>query len=275
MTRENLPQWSGSLRKSGRVCEFWEDFEFLVKHGTDVGFGATNPTLDGVTTRTLQFGQTNWGGFGSGEVNSCTIDHLGGEPNHPGIVRFTTSSVNNDFGCIFRGEASNDLWIAGQDIRSAECSMRPTSTTFMACFFGFCEDLVDALDFTTAANSNIIGFIYDTSNTAVDVNWHAITREADGTAVVTDTGIPPGAAVWEQFEIRQDGAGTVHFFMDGLLVATHTTQVPDAELMNFGLHFRNRSAGSRVLSLDYIGFESHAMDRSSTVRPKLGYLWSR
>lgn len=278
MTRENLPQWSGSLRKSGRVCEFWEDFEFLV---SSEGAGAAivdpifEPVLNGVQQKILMFGQTRWGGFGSGEVNSCTLDHLGGEQNHPGIVRFTTSGADNDFGCIFRGNAPNDAWVAGSAVRSAETCMRLTTTTSVACFFGFCEDLVDALDFTTPANSNIIGFIYDTDNAAVDVNWHAITREADGTAVVTDTGVAVGAAAWETFEIRQDDLGTIHFFIDSRLVATHTTQVPDTELMNFGIHFRNRSAASRVLSLDYIALESHALDRSSIVRPKLHYLWSR
>lgn len=264
-------QRRAGLGKTMRACEFWEDFEFLVRHGTDAGSGgqfqaasatgAADPVLNGVVQKTLMFGQTNWGGFGSGEVASVTIDHLSGEASHPGVIRFTTSSADNDFGCIFRGDAPDDGWIVGSDVRIAEACWRLTSSTSCALFFGYCEDLTDALDFTTVANSNIIGFIIDSDNASVDVNWHAITREADGAAVITDTGVPLVFG-WDTFEIRQEVLGTVTFYINGNLVATHTSQIPDTESMNFGLHFRTRTTASRVLSLDYIGMESQPLDRT-------------
>jgi len=60
-------------------------------------------------------------------------------------------------------------------------------------------------------------------------NWFAVTR-AGGVETATDTGQALDNA-WRTFEIRQTGSILVSFLIDGVVVATHQTNIPAADLM--------------------------------------------
>ena len=60
-------------------------------------------------------------------------------------------------------------------------------------------------------------------------NWFAVTR-AGGVETATDTGQALDNA-WRTFEIRQPGSILVSFLIDGVVVATHQTNIPAADLM--------------------------------------------
>jgi hypothetical protein len=59
--------------------------------------------------------------------------------------------------------------------------------------------------------------------------WQAIT--ADGIAeTTTDTGITVAGSTWYKLEAETNAAGTIStFFIDGVLVATHTTNIPTGD----------------------------------------------
>lgn len=61
-----------------------------------------------------------------------------------------------------------------------------------------------------------------------ETNWHAVTTDGVGTTD-TDTGIPFTDSVWYFFEIKQPTTGTVEFYINQILVATHTTNIYTAD----------------------------------------------
>lgn len=58
-------------------------------------------------------------------------------------------------------------------------------------------------------------------------NWQAVVANA-GARTVVNTGVPPVLNVFQNREIICDGAGTVRFYIDGVLVATINTNLPAA-----------------------------------------------
>jgi len=58
--------------------------------------------------------------------------------------------------------------------------------------------------------------------TNADTTWHFKTRDASGTAEDTDTGVAHSTS-WMRARIYCDGNGAIYAYLDGTLVATHTT----------------------------------------------------
>lgn len=88
-------------------------------------------------------------------------------------------------------------------------------------------------------------------------------RKVDGSAVVEfvtekDSTETATAAVhtlvndtYVRYGFRFNGAGTVQAFVNGVLVATHTTNIPDDEELRISLHFLTGEAGAKVCRWDY------------------------
>jgi hypothetical protein len=64
---------------------------------------------------------------------------------------------------------------------------------------------------------------------AGDANWQAVTDNGSGTPTVTNTSVTVAIDQSERFMIVVDSAGAnVRFYIDEVLVATHTTTLPGA-----------------------------------------------
>lgn len=86
-----------------------------------------------------------------------------------------------------------------------------------------------------------------------DTNWQAVTTAGGGSLTVTDTGVAIGTG-WHDFEIFTDDQGTTwYFYIDGSLVATHTTNLPNATTGTMGIRCRcaNVTSTQRGLFLSY------------------------
>jgi pyridoxine 5'-phosphate synthase PdxJ len=245
------PEWRNP--KDRRTCLWWEDFEFIEQ----VIASATDGSV-------VNFGNTTW--FQAGTSETSTYDLIGAESGHPGILRITTGSTVNTKTGIYRGSlTAASGWVRGDQIQQFEAIVRFTSgsTTTRAFFIGFNED-PQQLDTAGTSNSNIVGFLFDSSSAALDTNVQCVTREADGVAVVTDSGVSYSAGIhglWKSFKIVQDTLGTIEFFINDSLVATHASQVPDSETMNCGLTIMNRTTGNDVMDIDYVEFVSRPLTR--------------
>jgi hypothetical protein len=110
----------------------------------------------------------------------------------------------------------------------------------------------------TSTNSlhtrNHIIFHYDRA-TYSDDNWRAITRTSSDSGTVTDTGVSASTSFQKLYFIvdQDNSAARVRFYINGTLVATHTTNIPE----DVGLHPRLailKSVGttSRAVHLDYM-----------------------
>jgi hypothetical protein len=230
-----------SVRKSRRICEWWEDFECV------------NSTS---STGPHHFGSTVW--ITTALSTGGSVAFLTGEGGHPGICRISTDGGDNSVYCMHRGGPNADsAWIIGSDIKELNVIARlNTGGNTGAFFIGFSE-AVQSLAITGTTNSHIMGFLHDPDN---DSSIHCITRESDGVATDTDSGTLPGTG-WHRYTIRQTTLGTVEFLIDGSVVATHTTQVPDVEAMNLGITLVARAAGVRSLDVDYVDFTSQTLSR--------------
>lgn len=240
------PDWD--YVASPRNCKWWEDFEFF-----------TPSTLSAITF----CGNSNWYVFKAGSAGGST-QFIAGEANHPGIIRLETHTVIDNLMCIHRGRDTTALpthaWVRGDQILESTTIMRLVADTTVGFFIGFSED-PSSLAITGTGNSNIIGFFFDTAGAFVDTTIHCITREADGTATNTDTAIAPGTG-FRKYGIRQNTLGTIEFLIDGSVVATHSTQVPDTEGMNFGITVITRLAAvARSVDIDYVDFTSQPLTR--------------
>lgn len=241
---------TNTLQKHVDHCEFWDDF---------ISYENSNPEL-GLTSVPYHGGQVQWFGRASG-TGLGDIVFIAGESNHPGIIRLNTSTTDNSSVTLHLGPATTSGFVAGSDILDFECVVRFVDTGLGSVGFsiGFSED-TSSLSITTTANSHIAAFMYDTDNANLTTSIRCITREADGTATNTASGVAPTG--WKKLRILQLTEGTMEFFIDDVLVATHSTQVPDSgEIMNLGVTLVTRTTDIRDLDIDYIGFTSQPLNR--------------
>ena len=77
--------------------------------------------------------------------------------------------------------------------------------------------------------------------------------EKDGTETSTDSGIDLVDATYILLAFSVNGTGAVKFYVDGTLVATHGTNIPDDENMTVAaMSLSGSASGTRVTTLDYI-----------------------
>lgn len=109
---------------------------------------------------------------------------------------------------------------------------------------------------TTTAPS--VGMFF--RHTSASANWIAVTKAAGG-ETTTDTGVAvTGASTFRTLEVRRTAGGSAVFSIDGTVVATHTTRLPDAlSPLGYGASIK-KSAGStsKTMHVDYLGSDINA-----------------
>lgn len=144
---------------------------------------------------------------GTGAVSVPASDQ-----GEPGYVSLTVSAVNDT------AEISLDPYLfSGSPFFIFEALVRVSAVASAS------QDLmskVGLIDGTLAPGN---GAWFQASYNAGDTSWHAFSRNASGTAEDTDCVTTPTSATWQRLRIMCDGGGTYYFYLDGTLVATHTT----------------------------------------------------
>jgi hypothetical protein len=151
-----------------------------------------------------------------------------------GVVRVRTSASSGRYSEIYQNDLG-DYSIAGY----GRCLIRATvsGTATIASEFGFKAASPDA-------GTDWIRFIFDTN---VSANWYADTTAAS-TATQTDTG-KVADTNYHEFEIVT-APGSVQFFYDGQLVATHTTNL-STKLFQMYARSTTRAAAVRDTLVDF------------------------
>lgn len=236
------------VRKPLTVCRWHEDFEFVTTGGITAIFWG---------------GSGTWMAFNAGSAGG-NISAQPAETGRIGIVRLTTHNVSNNQMGLYRGSTNTIapvgvLWIRGDQIKEFNVVARLNDTGSSGFFIGFSED-PSSMAITGTGNSHICGFFFDAIGAFSDTTIHCITRESDGTATDTDTNVAPGTG-WRRYTIRQNTVGTIEFLIDGSVVATHNTQVPDSEPLNCGVNLITRHNVAKSMDVDYVDFESQPLAR--------------
>ena len=188
------------------------------------------------------------GGFYARTSNSSyPIEHMGGDVNHPGIVRFTSGNADMQLMYGFGGysQSSSGLFqfIAGSDVDRFSIVVR-RSTTGSQGFFGF-------MDNTQASPNNCIGVRLSSST--------LYCRTANG-GTATESTFTNGMAAntWVQIDVTRNGS-SFEFRRNGTLVQTISTNIPTTNKMAFGVFINNSSTGN--VDFDYIGMQTKALTR--------------
>lgn len=92
-------------------------------------------------------------------------------------------------------------------------------------------------------------FRFDTSaGDGGNGNWRAWTNDGSGGGTITDTGVDCTGDVGQVFKIIMN-ASEVEFYIDGLLVATHTTNLPGSTTMlGYNVSCSTLTSAARVVS---------------------------
>jgi len=87
-----------------------------------------------------------------------------------------------------------------------------------------------------------VGFRYSTS--VPDAGWTAISDNGSGTPETTPTGVSLDTTASQIFRIEWDlGATSVRFYIDGVLVAEHSTKIPASGTLLGVAHILRELAG--------------------------------
>lgn len=116
---------------------------------------------------------------------------------------------------------------------------------------------------TNAANVNDGAyFLADTQGTstgsAVSLYWQIVTC-SNGTRTFTTTSILISTTVYSKFRVDVNAAGTsVRFYIDNVLVGTHTTNIPTGSVRATGLQtmiLKSAGTANRTVNVDYLYYK--------------------
>lgn len=180
---------------------------------------------------------------GSGATNSPST----GDRDRPGVIYSGTgTSTTGKAGWSlavfsFRAGGGKMIW---------QCGLKNTvasdGTNTFKIFTGFGDN--------AAANSTD-GAYFRYTHSENGGNWTCVTVN-NTTETTTDSGVAGANSAWRDFKIEINAAGTsVAFYIDGVLKAAHTTNIPTAAGREFGaIHTIQKSAGTTaaVMFTDYV-----------------------
>jgi len=113
-------------------------------------------------------------------------------------------------------------------------------------------------DSTTAPTVRAAGLFYDNNN----VNWQAYTYNAS-VGTITDTGVAAVAdGSYNTFLTRVNGTTNVQFFINGVLVATNTTNLPSTQVCPQIQIQKTLGVTSRNIISDWVRFAGSGNSRS-------------
>lgn len=125
-----------------------------------------------------------------------------------------------------------------------KASVKVTDVSETDWFIGVADTDTDVLG---GANDSI-GFRCPDSTGDIDV-----VTEDDTTETVTDTTKDLADATWVDFAFEYDGADAVRFYVNGALVATHRTNLPDTgTYLTPTIAVRNDGAVAQSMYVDYV-----------------------
>jgi hypothetical protein len=183
--------------------------------------------------------------------------------NQQGIIQPQTGTGATNFaGYNYGGLGTNGTLYIGSGSISLETYVTvetlSNATERFHTIFGY----YNGSNFSNTANG--IFFSYDEAGTmffefgaAATPNWKCYTR-GGATVTRTNTSIPVVAGQWYKLRIDVNAAGnSVTFYIDGTLVATHTTNIPATTTGMLITSLINKTAGTTARSLltDYFMYE--------------------
>jgi hypothetical protein len=207
--------------------------------------------------------------FSSGYLDGYTHNINGGQvtvpfainnrTNQQGVVQWSTGTGATNFVVAYSGFGNPYVLWFGGGTWSYQTSINITTLSTSAFTGGERYEMRFGFGDSGNANAEANGaiFMYDALSSA---NWLCQTMQG-GVTTSTTTATVVAAATWIKLRIEINAAGTsVAFYINGTLVATHTTNIPLGSnnrflMMKMGF-FKKTGTTARILQIDYVGYES-------------------
>ena len=178
--------------------------------------------------------------------------------NQQGVVRHSTGSTTTGFAGYTYGNTNLFLGLGEISIETyATIDTLSTATDRFFTYFGY------GVPSNWTNNLNCIFFSYDEGGSVffnpsnASPNWKCYTRVASGVTMTT-TSIPVNAQQWYKLRIDINSSGNVvKFYIDGILVATHNTNIPATTVAMSLISIVNKVSGTtaRTMQTDYFMYE--------------------
>ena len=175
----------------------------------------------------------------SGATVAIVADTIGGE-----LAITSAGTTDNDGGSvqgneIFAVATGKDMFFQTR-IKNSDVDQSDICVGFTLNFATNPENMLTATD--------RIVFQVDDGDASI-----LCKTENDGTETSTDSGIDMVDDTYVKLGISCSGTGTVEFFINDKLVATHSTNIPDDEnLAIAAMSLSGSASGTRVTTIDYL-----------------------
>ena len=175
----------------------------------------------------------------SGATVAIVADTIGGE-----LAITSTATTDNDGGSVQGNEifavATGKAMFFQTRIKNSDVDQSDICVGFTLNFATNPENMLTATD--------RIVFQVDDGDASI-----LCKTEKDGTETSTDSGIDMVDDTYVKLGISCSGTGTVEFFVNDKLVATHSTNIPDDEnLAIAAMSLSGSASGTRVTTIDYL-----------------------
>jgi hypothetical protein len=193
----------------------------------------------------------------SGNASARTVATTN-RTNQQGIIQHSTGTAATNFAGYGIGGFS--LYIGSGAISLETYVTVETLSTVTERFFTY---FGYAANSNYQNNSNGIFFSYDEGGTVFFAatptpNWKCYTRGTAGTVTMTTTSVAVNVNQWYKLRIDINAAATsVTFYIDGTLVATHSTNIPAVTTGMSIVSLMNKTVGTtaRTMLTDYFMYE--------------------
>lgn len=178
-----------------------------------------------------------------------------------GVIGFQTVAAATNYIMLVSTSGSVQLWF-GNGVWNYETSINLNSLSNAVDRYRLIIGFGSANN--TTAEVNGVFFTYDEgatlNGTAASPNWQCVTIQ-NSVRTLTTTTVAVTAATWDKLRIEINAAATsVGFYVNGTLVATHTTNIPLGANNRYVLAkqgiFKAIGISNRVMYTDYIGYEN-------------------
>ena len=178
-----------------------------------------------------------------------------------GVIGFQTVAAATNYIMLVSTSGSVQLWF-GNGVWNYETSINLLSLSNAVDRYRLIIGFGSANN--TTAEANGVFFTYDEgatlNGTAATPNWQCVTVN-NSVRTLTTTTVAVTAATWNKLRIEINADATsVGFYINGTLVATHTTNIPTISAGRYLLAkqgiFKAVGISNRIMYVDYIGYEN-------------------